>query len=282
MFQIEEVKLQLSPILDFICRIPIVDLGPTGDSGSNEVTERVERDGLHELIDELTLLGARSHNTHFALDDIPELWDFIEAALPEDASDAGHAAIPLVREGRRIAFMFHHHRAEFADAKRMVVKTHAVLPKEDGPAGVQFDGDGADPRQQQKQRKEQQADAPVEGAFDHRHASGGPYADQMALIDPFWLHAAGERFIDHLGIEYRGVTESTFGEKPRPLGGYFRCHIGHNGADRRRIAVRLIDRGPLDSGDLPQRLHAPRLHQSPSQWTGHPHPQPVPEHDPYQ
>src|SRR5688572_17963982 len=77
-FKIEPVRpmpdvkeVVLDPLFNRRVAAPTIHLRPARHAGLHAVTEHVLRDLFAELLDEDRPLGARAHETHFALEHVP-------------------------------------------------------------------------------------------------------------------------------------------------------------------------------------------------------------------
>jgi hypothetical protein len=69
---------------------------------------------------------------HLFLQDIDELWKFVNLGLAKNPSNPGDLRICTECDGAASARGIVHHRAEFVDAERMKFPSHVLLPEEDG------------------------------------------------------------------------------------------------------------------------------------------------------
>src|SRR5690606_6579651 len=82
-FDIEEVVLE--PFAEGCVASEAVDLGPTGHTGLDVLSEHVAAPVFAEALDEFGALGAGADEGHVALEDVEELGEFVEAGSAEPA-----------------------------------------------------------------------------------------------------------------------------------------------------------------------------------------------------
>src|SRR6266581_3262098 len=81
---VEEVVLQFLQCVFDACAVRVAHLCPSGQTRPHNTPLSIERNLASQLRDELRSFGARSHETHVALQHVPELWQFIETAASEE------------------------------------------------------------------------------------------------------------------------------------------------------------------------------------------------------
>ncbi len=133
-----------------------VDLRQSGNARAHHVTLEIVGDQV--LIRDAARQHAwhvrpRPNQRHVALHHIDQLGEFIEARLPQQAADTGHARIVGrgLRDARCVVEM-RVHGPELVDPEQPVSLAVARLPEEDRPRGVDPDGD----RDAGEQRREEQ------------------------------------------------------------------------------------------------------------------------------
>ena len=80
----------------------------------------------------------RSDDRHVSLQDVNELWQFIDVGSAQETTDDCYARV-ILRSLRELISVFQcGHRPEFQHSDRFVVKAVALLTEEDWPAGIKF------------------------------------------------------------------------------------------------------------------------------------------------
>src|SRR4029077_20835240 len=79
------LKLRHRVFLTFAIRI--IDLGPPGDAGLDQMTEMIKRNLFFVALRALYPLGAGTDQAHLACQYIPKLRQFIETQLSQPAAD---------------------------------------------------------------------------------------------------------------------------------------------------------------------------------------------------
>src|SRR6185503_2913051 len=128
------------------------NLAEPGDSGAGRETIGVARHERLELGDEVTPLGAGTHEAHLSANDVPELGDFVEVRRAQDSSNGRRARIAFGGPHRpRALFGVDLHRSKLEDLKRSPPAAQPFLPKQDRTATFQLD----DQRDYENDRKQQ-------------------------------------------------------------------------------------------------------------------------------
>lgn len=136
----DAVVLDVHEVVDeFVVRGGVVlgeDLGEAGDAGLNVVAVGVLGVLRGELLDEVRALGARADEAHVAVEDVPDLRQFVEAGGADEGADARDARVVVGRELRAGEFLsVDAHRAELVDLVGLAEATGADLAVE-GRAAV--------------------------------------------------------------------------------------------------------------------------------------------------
>ncbi len=94
--------------------ITVIDLCPTGDTRLDQQARPVEGDFLLEFGNQLGTFGTRSHQAHFAAQDIPELRQFVYVGAAQEIAKCVIRLIFLLRDlNLAILFGILVHCAEF-------------------------------------------------------------------------------------------------------------------------------------------------------------------------
>src|SRR5688572_8815785 len=80
--------------------IRILDLGPTGQSGSNQMAMFVKRYLLGKLFDEMRSFRTRPHKFHFPLQDVPELRYFVDPYFSDHSPNKCYSIVIGFRPNR--------------------------------------------------------------------------------------------------------------------------------------------------------------------------------------
>src|SRR6185369_4186718 len=87
----------------------------------------VKRNLLGQLGHEMRALRPWANEAHLAFQDVPELWNLVDANLPYDESHARCARVAFAGPNRAVLFGVNSHRAEFCEHKRAPVLTDSFL-----------------------------------------------------------------------------------------------------------------------------------------------------------
>ena len=98
--QVVEVVLELLKGVTLVAGVPVLDLGPAGEAGADDVAQVVERELLHQLGNVPGLLGPGADQAQITTDDVPHLGQLVEVREPQDTSEAGDAWVLLGRPVR--------------------------------------------------------------------------------------------------------------------------------------------------------------------------------------
>ena len=99
-------------------------------------------------IDVFPYLGARSHETHVADEDVDQLRQFVELVFAYEVPRPCNTRVVSAYRNQSLPVCSHTHRAELVQPEIPIVASHPCLPVKDGACGVEFYPDG----KQQKQR----------------------------------------------------------------------------------------------------------------------------------
>src|SRR5580700_11068767 len=132
---LDVIEVELDALLDFLFAVdfaaPAVDLSPAGNAGLDAVACEIS---VHRLIKQLALQFAlhrvrtRADQRKITLEyHVEELWQFVKAALADEASDPGDAAVVLGHNlgGHWIGMMVVQ-RSKFEDVDALIVKSEAL------------------------------------------------------------------------------------------------------------------------------------------------------------
>ena len=120
-----------------------------------------------ELLDEVRALGARADEAHVAVEDIPDLRQFVEAGGADEGADARDARVVVGRELRAREFLgVDAHRAELVDLVGPAEAAGADLAVEGWAAVFELDGDGDGHHERQGEDEGDAREHDVDGALD--------------------------------------------------------------------------------------------------------------------
>src|SRR4051812_991653 len=128
---LDVIQVVLDPLLDRGVAAPAVHLRPAGDARLHFVAQHVLGNLVLELRDEQRPLGPRADDRHIALEDVPQLRQFVDVGAPQHLADRRPPRVLLAREhwpGHRFGIV--EHRAELVDHERLAVEAHPLLTVE--------------------------------------------------------------------------------------------------------------------------------------------------------
>ena len=167
----QAVVLDVHEVVDeFVVRGGVVlgeDLGEAGDAGLDVVAVGVLGILLGELLDEVRALGARTDEAHVAVEDVPDLRQFVEAGGADEGADARDARVVVGRELRAgVLLGVDAHRAELVDLVGLAEAAGADLAVEGRAAVFELDGDGDGHHERQGEDEGDAREHDVDGALD--------------------------------------------------------------------------------------------------------------------
>ena len=167
----QAVVLDVHEVVDeFVVRGGVVlgeDLGEAGDAGLDVVAVGVLGVLRGELLDEVRALGARADEAHVAVEDVPDLRQFVEAGGADEGADARDARVVVGRELRAREFLgVDAHRAELVDLVGPAEAAGADLAVEGRAAVFELDGDGDGHHERQGEDEGDAREHDVDGALD--------------------------------------------------------------------------------------------------------------------
>ena len=160
-----------------------VYLRPAGDAGLDVVTTGIE---LDRTVVELIVnqrVRTRSDERHVAAQHVQKLRQFVDVQFADDAADARDA---IVVRGRLfdVAVVLHRlHRAELADAERLLVEAIATLEEQRRTARFELDGDCGREQQRAQQNERDRGERDVDRALQHHFHQGQRATDQAERGD---------------------------------------------------------------------------------------------------
>src|SRR5688572_6875952 len=95
MLDIVEIVLQLHQRIFRAGPITVLDLRPTRQPWLYSVTYSIKWKPLNQLINEIGALRPRADQAHVTLENVPELWEFIDSQLSQESTDWCDARIVL-------------------------------------------------------------------------------------------------------------------------------------------------------------------------------------------
>src|SRR5437867_8350279 len=138
---LDAIKIVIKLLLRVLNRraIGIFDLSPTSQAWSNQMSLLVVGNLLGELCDEVRPFRPRSDEVHIAAQNVPELRNFINANLANEAPRTRHTFIIGLSPNGAVFFRIDAHRTKLHQRESAAVLADAFLPVENGTAGIQFD-----------------------------------------------------------------------------------------------------------------------------------------------
>ena len=205
---VQKVKLQLFVGVGVVLAI---DLGIAGEAGLDLEAEAEVREELVILLGDLRTLRAGADDAHVALKDVPELWQFVQAALANDAADGCDAVVlvPCREAGNAVLLRVDTHAAELVDFKFLSVLRQAYLLIDGGAAVVKVDGKGGDEHDGAEDDQSSTGGDNVKGALDD-----GVLRVQGAACDKEDRRVKG---LDVSGLLHDDVTDMGQEEADFPL-----------------------------------------------------------------
>src|SRR5271170_98186 len=193
---IEILEVELHPLIK-ANGVSAADLPQAGDPGA-----RTETTALPILVEALIIADgkrARTDKAHIAFEDVPELWEFVNAGATEKLSERGDAWIVFDFEDRAGHFVeafelvdqcfgTRNHGAELVDQETALIETDALLKEEDRAAGSEFN-EKSDNGEERRERDEKgQGDEAIKGTLDHLRPAverAGIHLDVMIAAEGF-------------------------------------------------------------------------------------------------
>ena len=206
-----------------------------------------------EIGDELRTLGPRADEAHLALEHAPRLGQLVDADLADEAADAGHPGIVLLRPHRLAAhFGIGPHGAQLDDLERLAIEADPALPVKGRAPALQLHRDRRRGDDRPGQRENEEADRNVEQPFPHSRKSAArgksvredqPGRVEAIEIDPprFPLEE-GREIID---FDPRRLDPQQIGERQRvaPL---LKRENDLAGANPFKVTGKILDGGAVD------------------------------------
>ena len=107
--------------------ITIVNRSVGSDARTHLIEKFVAHIVLHNLVDEILSLGSVAHERHIALQDIPQLREFVKVVVTKEASDGRKSGILLLRKDGRAVFCVLMHGAELVNIENFTTHAHTLL-----------------------------------------------------------------------------------------------------------------------------------------------------------
>ena len=145
-----------------------VDLGVAGEAGFNLEAELEVRKEFVILLRDLRPFRSRPHHAHVALQDVPELGKFVQAALADEAADRRDAVVlvPGAEAGHAVLLGIHTHAAELIDRELSSVLGEAHLLIDGGAAVIEVDRRRRDQQDRTQDDQGRAGRDDVEGPLD--------------------------------------------------------------------------------------------------------------------
>lgn len=145
-----------------------VDLGIAGEAGFDLEAELKIREELIVLLRDLRPFRSRPHHAHVALQDVPELGQFVQAALADEAADRRDAVVLVAggEAGHAVFLGVCAHAAELIDGELSPVLGEAHLLIDGGAAVIEMDRRRRDQKDRAQEDQRRAGRDNVEGPLD--------------------------------------------------------------------------------------------------------------------
>src|ERR1043165_2995879 len=121
---------------------------------------------LRKLRNEVWALRPRTDKVHVAAQDIPELWDFVDADFANNTTYACHAVVIGLRPNGSVFLGICAHRAKLHELERPAVLADAVLLVKNRTARIKLDQNRGDNRNRHRKKRTGQRDHAMHGRAD--------------------------------------------------------------------------------------------------------------------
>src|ERR1044072_8262336 len=105
----------------------------------------VERNFLGQLGHKMRPLGSWTNEAHLTLQNVPELGNFIDSDLANDATHARRTIVFLAGPNRTCFFSINTHRAKLCEDECAAVLADSFLPVKNRASRFELDQHGRDP-----------------------------------------------------------------------------------------------------------------------------------------
>ena len=109
--------------------ITVVDCSVGSDARTHLIEKFVAHVVLHNLVDEKLSLGAIPYERHVALQNVPQLREFVKVVVAKEATDRRESGILLLRKHGRTVFCTLMHGAELVNIENLTTHAHTLLRK---------------------------------------------------------------------------------------------------------------------------------------------------------
>ena len=109
-----------------------VDLGPTGDTGTDLMLHHIQRDLFFKLLNIMWDLRPGSHQAHIPLEDIEQLGQLVNGTLLEQGAEFGLTGVGVPAPSG-VLLCVDPHGAEFIHLEGLVVAAHPLLLEDHRP-----------------------------------------------------------------------------------------------------------------------------------------------------
>ena len=122
---------------------------------------------LHDQVVLIPESGARTHEAHFAGEDIEQLRQFVNAGFPDKAPDLGDVRLGVAELMRRsVRIRVYVHGTELQNLEDLFVLADPVLLEEHGALAVDLDGDRDDQHREQEQNDREERAKDIKASFE--------------------------------------------------------------------------------------------------------------------
>lgn len=119
--QIEQVEIHLAAETFDVVVVTVDDLSKTRETRLQAQSVDVVGDFGRECFDEFRPLWAGANQRHFTTQNVPQLWQFVQACLAKKSPDTGNSWVALHGELSTVFLGVDFHRAEFVERKWLSV-----------------------------------------------------------------------------------------------------------------------------------------------------------------
>src|SRR5712691_11006163 len=190
---LDVVKIVLELLLRFLNggRVLMADLSPAGDAGLHGQAAGVKGDPLSKDPDELGSFRTGPDKAHVADQDVEQLWQFVEASLPQESSHPSDSWVSSRRPHRtRRPLGVLAHGSEFIENEDLPVLPHPLLAEENRPGGVEFDENCDKRHEGERDGQADEREGDVHTSLQSRRAVGIDKA--VAKDEPAWTQTGHE------------------------------------------------------------------------------------------
>src|SRR5271165_3014710 len=211
-------------VLEFLDRffhgpaIGIAYLRPAGQAGLDAVPNRIERNLVGEHGDERRTLWPRADKAHFALEDVKQLRQLVDARAAHEASDGCHPWVVDARPRLTVLLGILGHAAELEQREGLATVANPFLPVDDWRAAFAPDQAREDAHERQRDRQQRERKDDVGSSLQDATQPG--LAKTVAIDEPARLERVDRDTLVYAFEKSRQVgnlnaAEATFQQCPQ-------------------------------------------------------------------